>query len=381
MPAEQPLARSHTVGTVLAAHWALFGGVALAQLEPSEPDGVGLADPSVEDVAEALDATDLTPPAIAPTRDATWEPVRPGTGVTPGSLAEMSAREALRRAKPLRERTFLVKERATLLRAGTGEWVAAFHAGVDEQGRERKLPAMVLLPSPTLEGLETTAEGRGLDVAYRLSGEVTRYHGRNYLMPTAFGVEAIAPAQPEIIDLNAEAPNDIDSIENTAQSNNQTDAPAPNDLIAVGADLDDPSVADLIQDLEARRSVARGLARPREVTEPTQDLELASGVLPAPARNGELLVRRKGRLTRLGGGEWAFVVDQDADRSNPALAETPIVLLPCRALMRMEHAVRDAGDAVTFELTGKLSTYAGRVYVMPTLAVRMPEREGLAAVQ
>jgi len=76
----------------------------------------------------------------------------------------------------------------------------------------------------------------------------------------------------------------------------------------------------------------------------------------------------------MGGGEWAFVVDSDTDVTGPALGETPLVLLPCRTLLRMERSVGARGDGVAFELTGRLTSYGGRSYVLPSLAVRLPER-------
>lgn len=381
---------------------AMAAGSAWGQVDPADvpaptADPAPAVEPSVEpfesgigsledEWARELGADDLTTPVVEPTLEPESVPVAPSEGIRPEDLPSLLADDGAVRPRLLREGSFLVRERASVLRAPTGEWVAVFHTarGVPRGRTElaaddpalRLPPAMVLLPSPTLDRLETLVSSGGLGVAYRLTGEVFRYRDRNYLFPTAFAREALPETQPEPEPVTPEP-----AVVSGADESEGDGSAAQGSI-----DVDDPSVDELLADLTARDQTPRGLTRPEPIAAPTEaggaegagepraaTPTFAGGIRPAIARDGDLLVRRRGRMVRMGGGEWAFVVDSDTDRTGPALGDTPLVLLPCRTLRRMERAVGERGDGVAFELTGRLTSYAGRAYVLPSLAIRMPE--------
>jgi len=179
---------------------ALLGGAAWGQVDPADapeaapggaPDerrGVQPAGPvepgeeaagaggSLEEAwARELEADNLTTPVVEPTLEPESVPVAPSEGIRPEDLPSLLADDGALRPRLLREGSFLVRERASVLRAPTGEWVAVFHTARQNVGsREERSaddpavrlpPAMVLLPSPTLDRLETLVAAGGLGVA------------------------------------------------------------------------------------------------------------------------------------------------------------------------------------------------------------------------
>jgi len=78
-------------------------------------------------------------------------------------------------------------------------------------------------------------------------------------------------------------------------------------------------------------------------------------------REGSYLVDRIGRMTRSADGqqlEFAF----DAD--GKALKDPPVVLLPNLKLMAMETAVKGSTRDLRFRITGVVTEYNGRNYVL-----------------
>jgi len=272
-------------------------------------------DPALDRVAEQLQA-DPDGPEVRATQTPRSDPVRPGDpgrvvlpGVKPGTL--------------LPEGTFVGRQSGVILAAPSGELFMVF--GGDP---EAALEPMVLLPCTTLAQMSEFVGAEDAPVLM-VAGEVTTYRGRNYLLPTVFGVTPIADAEEE-----ASAP-----------------AP-PSDNDPLGAD---PRVEELLTDILSRDSVPRGLV-PAE-----------GGTEEKGLREGELLVRRRGRLARLAGGEWAFVFDNDTDAG-----DAPLVLLPCQMMQRVENVGANAGDERSVELSGRVYTYKGRRYVLPTLFRVLP---------
>ncbi len=231
----------------------------------------------------------------------------------------------------LREGTFLVDRRGSMVRLSTGEWAFFFHP--DAESRADR--PMLLLPCARLAAMAQIAEADPSHVVM-VSGQVFAYRQRNYLLPT---LHRIVPG-------------------------GGVAAPAARDDGGVRSTEGEPTAEEIIRDLESR-SDARRLA-PRPIESPAQ------GVVPDPVgvKEGEFLFRRRARLARQPGGEWALVFDNDhASRADP-----PLIPLPCLLLEDLERSVSAAEDAVTIEVSGRVYVYAGRAYVILTLVRR--ERVG-----
>jgi hypothetical protein len=240
-------------------------------------------------------------------------------------------------AAALAEGAFVPPRHATLVRGVRGGWYAVFHP--DASGTV--IPPMGLLPCAMLERVETLATQQGDRSRLRLSGQVCLYRGRNYLLvasatpvvePTALGTER----QPDA----AEGP------------------PRPS-----GADAADPTVEQLIRELEADRETPRALDADLASADPGPEGQPAEHAPSSVIPEGQAVVRRRARIIRLGGA-WAAVFENDAgtDRSDP-----PLLLLPCLNTERLELRAAARGDALVFELSGRVTTFRGRNWLFPTM--------------
>ncbi|HLL88837.1 MAG TPA: hypothetical protein VK324_06005, partial [Tepidisphaeraceae bacterium] len=87
-------------------------------------------------------------------------------------------------------------------------------------------------------------------------------------------------------------------------------------------------------------------------------------------REGTLVVDRTGRLTRTAdGAQWEFTFDADGQ----ALRDPPVVLLPNLKLMAMETAVASSNRDLRFRITGILTEYKSRNYVLLEKVVVVPD--------
>jgi hypothetical protein len=109
-------------------------------------------------------------------------PVRPGHRDQPpppaapgldGSPAHPDLRE-----EPLRPEGSMVVDRAGRLTRDGEWWTFAFEA----EGRVLRERPLRLLPNRMLEFMETASAGGQTGVVFIISGEVTEYHGANYLL-------------------------------------------------------------------------------------------------------------------------------------------------------------------------------------------------------
>jgi hypothetical protein len=93
---------------------------------------------------------------------------------------------------------------------------------------------------------------------------------------------------------------------------------------------------------------------------------------PATAvlREGTLVVDRVGRLTRSpDGAQVEFVFDADGQR----MGDPPVVILPNLKLMAMEQAAAGVNRDLRFRITGMVTEYRSRNYVLLDKVVVMPE--------
>lgn len=81
-------------------------------------------------------------------------------------------------------------------------------------------------------------------------------------------------------------------------------------------------------------------------------------------REGAFVLRQRGTMVRLPGGERAFIFHKDAQ----GLAERPMVLLACQTLQSMEQIAGDHADETIFLVTGQIYAYYNVNYLLPTAA-------------
>ncbi len=80
------------------------------------------------------------------------------------------------------EGELIVQRRGNIVRDSTGAWVFVFDA--DSSGLAD--PPLLLLPGQMLERIESQARRRGTPMAVLISGTVTSFQDRHYLMPTMY---------------------------------------------------------------------------------------------------------------------------------------------------------------------------------------------------
>jgi len=211
--------------------------------------------------------------------------------------------------------------------------VHVFRPTVERTGGVRR--ELILLPSRGLEDLARIEDVRErLDEdpmagTFEVSGRVLVYGGRNFLLP-----ETIVPVAASSESADPEPPA----------------APPP------AGSRDEDRIAD---DLEARLEQRIG-AVPRSI-----DLADAGPVVSAPVRAGTRLIDRRGHVSRdPESGVWRFVPAGDGAGSGG------MVLLPCLELQRLERTARQRSVSSPLLVSGLVTAYRGRNYLLPS-AVRV----------
>jgi len=198
----------------------------------------------------------------------------------------------------------------------------------------------IMLPNTHLSEMQHVV--RSADdqrVTFQITGEVFIYDGRNYLLVSF---------PPRVVS------------EEAVSQRGERDGPEPDEA---GDDSDRPrSAAEIMRDLERETGpVGRTPAAPR--TE--RDRERRQGARSDTERllpeNTSIQLRR-GRIGRDAGGAWQFIFDADASGQ----ADPPMTLMPCQLLHRIERHARRAGSSAPVLISGRVFTYGGRNYLLPT---------------
>ncbi|MEX2217654.1 MAG: hypothetical protein WD749_02745 [Phycisphaerales bacterium] len=79
-------------------------------------------------------------------------------------------------------------------------------------------------------------------------------------------------------------------------------------------------------------------------------------------REGTFLLRQRGSMVRLPGGERAIIFHPD----QTGRAERPMLLIPCANLERMEQIAADRPTPPVFDISGQVFAYRGVNYLLPT---------------
>jgi hypothetical protein len=89
-------------------------------------------------------------------------------------------------------------------------------------------------------------------------------------------------------------------------------------------------------------------------------------------REGTFIIDRLGRINR--GGD-ALGVEFVFESDGKALRDPPVIILPNLKLMAMESAAKAANRDLRFRITGMLTEYNGRNYVLLDKVVVVPEQQ------
>ncbi len=119
-----------------------------------------------------------------------------------------------------------------------------------------------------------------------------------------------------------------------------------------------------------------GAALPTPDEPPAADRTSGKGAVKPGApivsvlREGTFLVDRVGRLTRsLDGTHAEFTFEADGQ----ALQDPPVVIVPNLKLMAMEDAAENAKRDLRFRVSGMVTEYRGRNYVLLEKVIVVPE--------
>jgi hypothetical protein len=364
---------------------ALAGGAGpvWAQAGPDDPQKPrGPVSETVRDAeeasGEAIDAAEVILPGGAggvPERGVTPPPsaTPPRPGLTAGLPLDPALQDAGLSVPPARllpERAFLNRRTGMVIRGPNETWVFV-------PARDERTPGegpMVLAPCRTLERLVSSIAPSEKAPRFVLSGEVLMYDGRNHLLPTNFAKGPAEPHDPEEVEKELEeqagkAPRPLDA------------TPEIPDELA-----DDPEVAAIIADLDARRS--RNAATPSDPEARLRQLDRnrpdaragaggkgGGGLVP----EGDYLVQRRARLVRASDGRWAVAFDNDTEGAGESgrpttaagrtIPDVPMVLIPCSLLARMEITAERYGDNQPVTVSGRVFAYENENFLLPTMFV------------
>jgi hypothetical protein len=195
----------------------------------------------------------------------------------------------------------------------------------DPEGRTRDF---LLLPNRVLEDMERWQASEESPPTFTVSGDVTVFESRNWLMPKHAEVQtSIAPRNvPDVV---------------------QRD---PDDEMRSGTAEGD-SVADIVARLQ--QSV------------PTLPTTVDRGDEASPRSgplDGTLILSRRGRLLRGRHGAWVFVYDSDAW----GMEDEPAVLLPSPTLTKLIRSGKGTDYRKPVLLSGSLTRYRGHTFLVPT---------------
>jgi hypothetical protein len=99
---------------------------------------------------------------------------------------------------------------------------------------------------------------------------------------------------------------------------------------------------------------------------PVIDQTTGKTVVPGSApvmtlkREGDYVVSELGRLTKTSDGQMEFTFEADGQN----MEDPPMILLPNLKLMAMENAVNGANRDLKFRVTGPVTEYKGRNYLL-----------------
>ena len=338
--------------------------VACGAVEAQEP-----AQPVGPDQTESESAELLVPrvpgegEAFSPVDRSGTAPIRPGISQGEAWDGLLGEPDGTADGFTLAERTFLNRVRGAVIAGPHGTRVF-----VAESGTEGVPQVMLLLPCAVLERFDEFVFRRNERVPVLASGQVFRYAGRNYLLPTA--VSAAVEGLSSVPSGNSDG-DGSDSADGGEAGPRGDPSPGMTDSAAVDS---------LIEELEKRPVYSRRRTRSRTAEQDTaEDSAGGDGSSDATMPSDEIPDNRyisgyRGRMVRSPEGSWVFVSDSDDAQG------LRLTLLPCRMLESLEGIALRSGDSSAVLLSGRVFRYQGNGYLLPTLFER-ERRSGVDPLQ
>lgn len=291
--------------------------------------------------------------AVGMAAGAAGQPQRGPEPVRPAAVEAISDELGPGVLPPLaREGTFVSSARAQFVQGKSKRWFVVFDP--DEQGRV--LPPMVMLPNLHLAAIERVAERSAQGTRMLVSGQVTVYHDTNYFLaaapPLLVRAESAAPtaAKPQPVVSGASGGEERDAAAEAAPSS-------------------EPAIEAIVKRLDAAASPAAAVplrAAPVRVISdgPEANVEPAMEAERGPQGKlmieGGLMSARRGRIVRGSDGQAAFAMDNGTSGGDA----TPLAILPSQALMAIERIADRAGEGATYTISGEVTQYRGRPYLL-----------------
>ncbi len=222
-----------------------------------------------------------------------------------------------------------------------------------------------VLPGKALASMDMiTNQQTDLALDFRIWGEVTVYHGRNFILPSHVATLSLfrqrSSASAEVPESPLQALAQSKSSQTASHSVDHASPSPPPPLPAMLRDilLQMPRTYPLEWAEKSEPSgppAASGAAiRPASQSK-------ASVESPVRWKDGDVIIDRVGRLL-LDPTEkkWFFAFEADG----ASLAEPPIILQPCKLLENMESLHHSSLESVQFRVSGQISRYQGRYYLL-----------------
>jgi hypothetical protein len=323
-----------------------------------------------EKIEEALSilprvGTDQTP--IMPTQPAVSNPIQPG--LTEGEDWLKVLHDTLSdpiTSSTLAEGAYLLNRPGRLVQGPNDLLIFVPNRETREPGEG----PVLLLPCRTLEQLESEWTDQTIEV----SGEIFTYHGRNQLLLSAYRLTSTIQ--------QSEQTTDQSSPKNESESSTQPESTQ----ISPSSVEEDPDVRDLLKELEinadepgsSKTSIHEQLqnATTQGVAQASRRQQVRVPDSIKGVDEGTLILRRPGRMIRNSSGAWVLVFDNDqTELDSESTTASEFIIEPCRMLMRMEQLPMQSGDAVQLLVSGRVYTYKGAHYILPTLMQRITAHE------
>jgi hypothetical protein len=154
----------------------LIAPVALAQPKPAtqpttRPTGSGVKPVPPSQLLDSL----LKPPS---TSGQVLQPIQDGP-VPDATTGKNAVAPGAPQLNLMREGTFIIDRTARLTKGADGQ---TSELTFDADGKAMKDPPMVILPNSALMRMEQAVSGASRDLRFKVSGTVTEYKGRNYIL-------------------------------------------------------------------------------------------------------------------------------------------------------------------------------------------------------
>lgn len=321
---------------------------------PDDPDAPG-SQQRVEEAQAVLPRVGTVQTPVMPTKQPTSVAAQPGLTQGQDWLKILhNTLEVPTQPSTLAEGAFILQRTGRLVAGPKGMFIFV----PDPQTRLPGEGPVLLMPCQTLEQLES----EWTDQLVEVSGEIFTYHQRNQLLLSAYRL-----ISPQI----EPAPEP----QTEPQTDSMDDQPVQDDP---SSREDDPDVRDLLDELEFKSSPTDSSRTSNYNLLESHNNQIGRReqvVLPDAVsgyEEGALILRRPARLIRNTSGAWTIVFDNDTPDSADA---TELIVEPCQMLMRMERIAMQSGDAGRLLVSGRIYTYRGSQFILPSLMQRVSAQD------